>query len=81
MHCEFIAANREVVAGREAVFRQIDAGVFASACRALAALDLGPELARIENPTLLVVGAEDPATRPALGRALADRLAGAELVE
>jgi 3-oxoadipate enol-lactonase len=75
----FIAANREVVAGRAAVFRQIDPNVFASACRALAALDLSDELAKVRNPTLIVVGAEDQATPPALGRALAARLANAEL--
>ena len=77
----FIAANPEVVAGRAAVFRRIDPDVFAAACRMLAALDLGPELARIQNPTLIVVGAEDQATPPALGRALADRLASATLIE
>ena len=77
----FIAANPEVVAGRAAVFRRIDPAVFAAACRMLAALDLGPELARIQNPTLIVVGAEDQATPPALGRALADRLANATLTE
>jgi 3-oxoadipate enol-lactonase len=75
----FIAAHPDVVAGREAVFRQIDPGVFASACRALAALDLSDELACIQNPSLIVVGAEDQATPPALGRALAGRLADARL--
>jgi 3-oxoadipate enol-lactonase len=77
----FIAANPEVVGGREAVFRRIDPDVFAAACRALAALDLGDDLARIRNPTLIVVGSEDEATPPALGRALMDRLADARLVE
>ena len=77
----FIAANREIVGGREAVFRRIDPGVFAAACRSLAALDLSAELARIQNPTLIVVGAEDQATPPALGRGLADRLANASLIE
>jgi 3-oxoadipate enol-lactonase len=75
----FIAANPDLVAGREAVFRQIDPGVFAAACRALAALDLSAEVAGIRNPTLIVVGAEDQATPPALGHALADRLAQAEV--
>jgi 3-oxoadipate enol-lactonase len=78
---EFIAAHPEVVAGREAVFRRIDPRVFAAACRALAALDLGAELKRILNPALIVVGARDEATPPALGRELADGLANATLVE
>jgi 3-oxoadipate enol-lactonase len=77
----FIAANPEVVAEREAAFRRIDPEVFAAACRMLAALDLDPELARIRNPTLLVVGAEDQATPPALGRALAERLADATMTD
>jgi 3-oxoadipate enol-lactonase len=70
-----------VVALREAAFRRIDPGVFAAACRALAGLDLSEELAPVRNPTLIVVGAEDEATPPALGRALADRLADARLIE
>ena len=78
---DFIAANPEVVAGREAVFRRLDPEVFAAACRALAALDLGDDLARIRNPTLVVVGGQDQATPPALGRALAERLANARIVE
>jgi 3-oxoadipate enol-lactonase len=75
----FIASHRDVVAGREAVFRRIGPGVFTAACRALAALDLEDELTRIRNPTLIVVGAEDQATPPVLGRALAERLADAKL--
>ncbi len=78
---EFIAAHRDVVAEREAVFRRIDPKVFASACRALAALDLSEQLAQIQNPTLIVVGARDEATPPSLARALAGRFANAELIE
>jgi 3-oxoadipate enol-lactonase len=77
----FIAAQRDIVAGRQAVFRRIDPGVFVASCRTLAALDLEGELARVRNPTLIVVGAEDQATPPALGRALAERLADARLIE
>jgi 3-oxoadipate enol-lactonase len=78
---EFIAAHRDVVAEREAVFRRIDPKVFSSACRALAALDLSGELPQIRNPTLIVVGARDEATPPPLARALASRLMNAELIE
>jgi 3-oxoadipate enol-lactonase len=77
----FIAANPGLVAGRAAVFEQIDPAVFASACRALAALDLDAELARVRNRTLIVAGLQDEATPPPLARALAGRLADAELVE
>jgi 3-oxoadipate enol-lactonase len=77
----FIAANREVIAGRSRVFERIDPAVFASACRALAALDLDADLPRVRNRTLIVVGAQDEATPPALGRALADRLTNAQPIE
>jgi 3-oxoadipate enol-lactonase len=77
----FIAANPELVARRRAAFGRIDPAVFAAACRALAALDLSGELSDIQNPTLIVVGAKDEATPPALGRALAERLAHARLIE
>ena len=77
----FIAANPAVVAGRQAAFRRIDPAVFAAACRALAALDLSDDLSNIQNPSLLVVGAKDEATPPGLGRALAERLAHARLIE
>jgi 3-oxoadipate enol-lactonase len=75
----FIQANPAIIAEREAVFTRIDPKVFATACRALAALDLSDELASVRNPTLIVVGAEDQATPPTLGRALAERLANADL--
>jgi 3-oxoadipate enol-lactonase len=77
----FIAAQPEVVAGRRAVFEQIDREVFASTCRALAALDLDADLARVRNRTLIVAGLQDEATPPALARALEERLADADLIE
>jgi 3-oxoadipate enol-lactonase len=70
----FIAAHPEVIAGREAVFEQIDPAVFASACRALATMDLDADLARVRTRTLIVVGEQDEATPPALARVLAERL-------
>ena len=78
---DYIAANPDVIAERKAVFNRIDSGVFVAACRALAKLDLGPDLPAIQNPTLIVVGANDTATPPPLGRDLASRLARAELIE
>jgi 3-oxoadipate enol-lactonase len=77
----FIAAHRDVVAGREGVFERIDPAVFASACRALATMDLDADLPRVRNRTLIMVGAQDEATPPALGRALAEKLAAADLIE
>ncbi|MGH6926330.1 MAG: alpha/beta fold hydrolase [Propylenella sp.] len=77
----FIAKNPELIADRKAVYARIDPKVFAKAARALATLDLGPQLEKIRNPLLVVVGSEDGATPPALGRALAQRVRGARMVE
>jgi 3-oxoadipate enol-lactonase len=77
----FIAANPELIAERKAVYTAIDPEVFATAAQALAKLDFAPHLAKIRNPLLVVVGSEDGATPPALGRDLAERLADARIVE
>jgi 3-oxoadipate enol-lactonase len=81
LSADFIAANPEIVAERQAAFRAIRADVFAGACRALSTLDLAAELSRIRNPALVVVGSNDPATPPALGRDLAARLPDGRLIE
>ncbi len=56
---------------------------YAGCCEALAALDLFGVLGSISVPTLVIAGAEDPATPPDHGRAIADGIAGArfELIE
>lgn len=78
---DFIAAHPDIVAEREKVFKSIDAGVFAVCCRNLAALDLGPDLDKIRNPTLVVIGEVDSATPAAIGRELAERLPDGRAVE
>jgi 3-oxoadipate enol-lactonase len=70
----FIADNPELIAGRKAVYERIPPAIFAKAARALATLDFAPDLASIRNPLLVVVGSDDGATPPALGRDLAARV-------
>jgi len=53
---------------------------YASCCEAIAGLALLPDLARIAAPTLVVAGADDPATPPEQLRAVADAVPGARLV-
>jgi 3-oxoadipate enol-lactonase len=78
---DFIAANPDIVAERETVFKNIDAKVFATCCRNLAALDLAPELAGIKNPTLVVIGEVDSATPAQIGRELVGRLPDGRAIE
>ncbi len=53
---------------------------YAACCAALRDADLRADLHRIEAPTLVIVGADDSATPPAAGRAICERVAGAELL-
>jgi 3-oxoadipate enol-lactonase len=73
----FQAAHPEVVAARKAALAPTNGLCFARACLALAALDLQPRLARIRNPTLVMCGALDQTTPPALAREVASAISGA----
>ena len=73
----FQAAHPEVVAARKAALAPTNGPCFARACLALAALDLQPRLARIRNPTLVMCGALDQTTPPALAREVASAIPGA----
>jgi 3-oxoadipate enol-lactonase / 4-carboxymuconolactone decarboxylase len=53
---------------------------YASCCDAIATMDLRPDLARIEAPTMLVFGALDPATPPETGELIRQGIDGAGLV-
>jgi 3-oxoadipate enol-lactonase len=73
----FQTAHPDVVAARKAALAAADAPCFARACLALAALDLRPRLAGIRNPTLVMCGALDQTTPPALAREVASAIPGA----
>jgi len=74
----FVAAHPPVIAERKAALAQADAPSFARACRALAALDLAPELGRIRNRTFVTAGELDQTTPPAGAALLAAGIAGAQ---
>lgn len=77
----YVEAHPEAPAQRGEVLERIDPGAFSAACRALASLDLRDELARIDNPTLVVAGEIDQTTPPEMGRAVANTVAGAQFEE
>jgi 3-oxoadipate enol-lactonase / 4-carboxymuconolactone decarboxylase len=56
-----------------------DADGYASCCEAIATMDLRPALGSVQCPALVIAGAEDPVTTPAIGLDLAGDL-GAGLV-
>ena len=53
---------------------------YASCCDALALWDFRSELIGVSVPTLVIVGAQDPATTPADAELIADAIPGAKLV-
>ena len=78
----FIAAHPQVVTERRrALEKEADAMCFQRACLALARLDFTPVLGKIRNPTLVMAGALDQTTPPALARELANGISGAKFLE
>lgn len=74
------AADPDLVAELEAMVATADDEGYAACCEAVAAMDLRADLARIAAPTLVVSGAEDPATPPEHQRVIADGIPGAQLL-
>ena len=77
----FSAAHPDEVALRKAALARVDGSSFSRACLALAALDTTSELKKIANPTLVLCGALDLTTPPALAEALAQGIPGARYQE
>ncbi len=73
----FQTAHPDEVALRKAALSRADASSFSRACLALAALDTTAQLSTITNPTLVMCGALDLTTPPALAAALAQGIPGA----
>lgn len=69
----------DLLAALQAVVTSIDAESYAQCADAIAALDLRPDLARIAAPTLVIGGADDPATPQPHQQAIAHGIAGARL--
>jgi len=75
-----LAATRpDLIAEYEGMLKGIDAEGYALCCAAIAAMDLLDELPTVGVPTLVIAGADDPATPPPHGQAIADRIPGARL--
>ena len=76
----FAAAHPDIVAPVRRRFLATDPVGYAVACGAIARLDLLPQLGAIAAPTLVMVGADDPATPPAMAEAIRAGIPEAELV-
>jgi 3-oxoadipate enol-lactonase len=77
----FAQAHPEIIAERKAKLAAVDAQCFARACLALATMDLSASAGTIKNRTLVMCGALDQTTPPALARELAQKIPGARYEE
>ncbi len=77
----FAEKHPDVIAARKAALAKVDAQCFARACVALASLDLTAQAPSIKNRTLVMCGALDQTTPPALARELAQTIPGARYEE
>ncbi|MDJ0340823.1 4-carboxymuconolactone decarboxylase [Streptomyces sp. H10-C2] len=75
----FRSAQAGIVEWAVQMVRTTDADCYIAACEALAAHDVRDELGRIAVPTLVVAGADDPATPPADARVLVAGIPDAKL--
>lgn len=76
---EFAAREPEVPASFVAGLREVAAEGYAGCSEAIGAMDLRPSLPSITVPTLVIAGAEDPATPPWHGAAIAAAVPDARL--
>ena len=78
---EFRARSPAAVAPLRAMLLGAPVDGYLAACRAVRSVDLSEAIGGIAQPTLVVVGAHDVATTPAQGRAIAQSIPGARLIE
>ena len=76
---EFITAQPETVAWCREMMIGTPAEGYAGCCEAIAAMDLRADLPAITASTLVVAGADDPATPPSHAEVIAAGISGADL--
>ncbi len=76
---EFRERAPDKIAAMRDMFLKTPVEGFLGCCAAIRDMDLRPFHARITAPTLVIVGARDPATPPAAGEEIKSRIKGAKL--
>lgn len=75
----FTAREPRLVAAFASELERADAEGYAGCCAAIAGMDLRGRLGEVSAPTLVIAGAQDPATPPAHGAVIASAIPGARL--
>lgn len=77
---EFAEQEPALIERMKAMFRSLSAQGYAAACAAVRDMNQLDEIASIKAPTLVVTGAGDLATPPAMSTAIVERIRGAQQV-
>ena len=78
LHAEFRAAQPGFTASLQAQLLRADAAGYAASCQAIRHVDWLDGLAQVRCPTLVLAGARDVGATPAMGQAIAERVAAAQ---
>jgi 3-oxoadipate enol-lactonase len=76
----FRASQPERVARYRATLARTDTAGYAACCHAVAGVDWLARLPQVRCPTLVIAGAQDMGAPVAMSQAIAERIAGAQLV-
>lgn len=77
---DFRAKAPQTIARMKEIFLTTDKGGYIACCEAIRDMDFRATNSTISAPTLVIVGARDPATPPSQGEAIARQIKGARLV-
>jgi 3-oxoadipate enol-lactonase len=77
LHADFRAAQPAATQAIRAAILRNDPAAYAAACAAVAGVAWQDRLGEIRCPTLVISGARDAGAPPAMGQAIAERIAGA----
>jgi pimeloyl-ACP methyl ester carboxylesterase len=80
-HAEYLKAHPKAVDERRAALLGIEPKAFQAACTILTQTDLIRDLPKLKVPTLVVCGALDQATPPALNKLVAEKAPGTRYIE
>jgi 3-oxoadipate enol-lactonase len=75
----FRKSHPQVIERMKAAFTGTDPKGYIASCEAIRDMDFRDSNARIKAPTMVIVGAHDPATPPAQGEAIAKAIPGAKV--
>ena len=79
LHADYRAKHPEVAAGLRERLVRTDPRGYVAACHAVANVDWLDRLTGVRLPTLVLAGARDAGATPEMAKAIAERIAGAEL--